>query len=178
MHENPCIASIFDDQSGIWLPCEERAQPDKRWCYVHSNQLFKGRPFTRRKQRPNTYWDRLTIEQAEAVLDERSERAWLAGEEEAIGQDLRNVPHRFGSPNGAGYVTLGTWLAHRYIWERYHGPVVAPVVIGHRCHDLAAHAGLCRGGRCRHRSCTELSHLVAHATQGDNIRSSPLVGRS
>jgi hypothetical protein len=56
--------------------------------------------------------------------------------------------------------------AHRFAYERAHGPIPAGVHIDHLCHDPATCAG---GKNCPHRACVNPEHL-AIASHADNCR--------
>lgn len=51
--------------------------------------------------------------------------------------------------------------AHRYIWEKYNGPIPKGFVVMHKCDN---------------RACTNIEHLKL-GTQGDNIKDMYLKGR-
>jgi hypothetical protein len=44
-------------------------------------------------------------------------------------------------------------LAHRFAYTVWRGPIPAGLTLDHLCHNEAAVAGLCPGGRCAHRVC-------------------------
>lgn len=57
--------------------------------------------------------------------------------------------------------------AHRFAFERVHGPVPEGLVLDHRCHPID---GSCRGGpTCPHRRCVHPEHTEP-TTRGDNTR--------
>lgn len=56
--------------------------------------------------------------------------------------------------------------AHRWLYERWMGPVEPGLHLDHICHDPA----VCHGGEsCPHRACVNPRHLVP-TTHGDNVR--------
>ena len=82
-------------------------------------------------------------------------------------------------PDAQGYVRL--WrngrimMAHRRALAWFLGRQLGDrMTASHRCHDMAAEAGLCEGGPgCLHRRCCRPDHLVEES-RADNVRSSPL----
>lgn len=57
-------------------------------------------------------------------------------------------------------------LVHRAIYEEFHGPIPAGLVIDHLCHDPA----VCTTGRnCIHRRCVNPDHMAA-VTNVENLR--------
>lgn len=65
-----------------------------------------------------------------------------------------------------------TVRAHRYVYERLVGPIPAGAQVDHICHNLAAEAGLCRGGdTCVHRACCNPAHLEAVSGKTNALRS-------
>lgn len=73
-----------------------------------------------------------------------------------------------------GYMTLSDRrYVHRVAMEAHLGvKLTTAQQVGHRCHDLAAAAGVCGGGACRHRRCVNPDHLVVQ-TSRENLAASP-----
>lgn len=82
--------------------------------------------------------------------------------------------------NGYGRVWFeGKYIdAHRVAYEVWIGPIPEGKDVGHKCHDEAAHAGLCDGGKwCPHHACVNPEHLKAETRQ-ENLLASPHTGAS
>jgi len=63
--------------------------------------------------------------------------------------------------------------SHALSWVLINGAIPAGFHIGHRCHDEAAAAGLCPGGRaCLHRRCCRPDHLYLQRP-GENVAATP-----
>lgn len=79
------------------------------------------------------------------------------------------------TPNGYGKVWVdGKYLGtHQAAYETWVGPIPEGLDVGHKCHDEAAHAGLCaRDADCPHRACINPEHLKAETRQ-ENLMASP-----
>lgn len=79
-------------------------------------------------------------------------------------------PEDHVKPNGYGWLSIKGEVvyAHRFVMGFPDGQV------GHACHDRAAIAGECTGGKtCLHRRCVNPTHLVVQ-TAGENLEASPL----
>src|ERR1035441_6140501 len=63
-------------------------------------------------------------------------------------------------------------LAHRFAYTVWRGPIPAGLTLDHLCHNEAAIAGLCPGGRCAHRVCVWPWSLMAK-TSALNSAASP-----
>lgn len=77
--------------------------------------------------------------------------------------------------DGYGRFTKGGvhYKAHRFAWELFYGPIGDGLSIDHHCHNVAAEAGLCAGGRdCAHRRCVNVKHLRPLAP-AENTKASP-----
>src|SRR5262245_17315439 len=84
-----------------------------------------------------------------------------------------------GARTSVGYGLVGgrtdRTLAHVVTFTDRYGPLPEGYVVGHTCHDSAANAGRCPGGKaCKHRRCVNPEHLVA-MTYRENSRASGLV---
>lgn len=77
---------------------------------------------------------------------------------------------RFRMPN-----PRRTEQVSRVSYEHFVGPIPAGLDMDHKCHNEAAHAGLCAGGPCIHRRCVNPEHL-APATRSENLGNSPIKG--
>lgn len=67
---------------------------------------------------------------------------------------------------------MPTVYTHRAVLVFVLGrPLAAGMTASHRCHDIAALAGLCDGGLCRHRACLNPAHLVEESVRDNNIAS-------
>lgn len=51
--------------------------------------------------------------------------------------------------------------AHVAVWEFANGPKPAGIDLDHECHNQAVRDGLCRPGKCMHRLCCNLNHIIA-----------------
>lgn len=61
-------------------------------------------------------------------------------------------------------------LAHRVVYEKWHGPIPNGLHVDHDCHNWASREGKCAGGpSCLHKRCVNPSHLRA-VTCGENLR--------
>ncbi len=78
--------------------------------------------------------------------------------------------------NSAGYGIV--WWKKHYLYvhrvshELFIGPIPEGWDVGHKCHDEAAHAGLCDGVPCQHQICLNPNHLKAE-TRLENLMASP-----
>ena len=63
-------------------------------------------------------------------------------------------------------------LAHRFAYTVWRGPIPAGLTLDHLCHNEAAAAGLCPGGKCAHRVCVWPWSLTA-TTSALNSAASP-----
>lgn len=75
--------------------------------------------------------------------------------------------------DGYGLVNTGggSIRAHRLAYELANGPIPTGMVPDHTCHNAAADAGLCDGGRsCSHRSCVNPAHLELVDARTNNLR--------
>lgn len=78
----------------------------------------------------------------------------------------------------SGYVKFGLGQKYKTSGHRVAYQVLTGILLrsnqtlDHNCHNVAAHAGECPGGPCRHRSCMNPYHMVI-CSQGDNLKASP-----
>jgi hypothetical protein len=72
--------------------------------------------------------------------------------------------------NGYGYVHLNGAQNKTYVHRLMLGEPDG--IVGHACHDAAAHRGECPGGACEHRRCINPAHLTV-MTHGENLSASP-----
>lgn len=69
-----------------------------------------------------------------------------------------------GKPSRKGYgmvmVAGANKSAHAAVWEFENGPRPPGMDLDHECHNRAVREGTCRPGKCDHRLCCNLKHLI------------------
>ena len=113
--------------------CKNAQEQARYWAKAEAEGRERQRVFV---QTPETVY-------AQLVYDEHGCRMWTG----------------YLNEHGYGRVKVHqkSWLVHRLIWEWEVGPIFPGWTIDHECHNRDAD---CLGGRtCRHRACTEMSHL-------------------
>lgn len=135
----------------------ERPRKTKQWCHMHY-------------RRWRSHGDPLVV-------------AWIRCDDRAR---LESHIDRSGGPDSchpwtagrnaegygwtrAGHTTKG---AHLAVWELENGPVPAGMELDHECHNQAVRDGLCMPGKCAHRLCCNLSHIIPR-TRDDHAAATP-----
>jgi len=140
-------------------------------CEGHRAQLKRHQPLRRlREQRRPIRW-------LEMDLERLTETAMAFTVIEVVTGCWCWSGHR--NPDGYGLIGVRgrPYLLHRWVYELAYGALNTDMQVGHDCHDRAAWAGECAGGKaCLHRACWNLEHLVAQ-TCAENLASSPHRGR-
>lgn len=72
---------------------------------------------------------------------------------------------------GYGWVRVGktSKLAHMAVWEVENGPKPEGAQLDHECHNRAVREGICRPGKCPHRLCCNLRHIVARSSKDEHF---------
>ncbi len=83
-------------------------------------------------------------------------------------------PWRAGqTPDGYGRVGIGgrgRWKpSHVALWELENGPKPAGSQLDHECHNRAVREGDCRPGKCPHRLCCNLRHIVLRLSKDEHF---------
>lgn len=75
-------------------------------------------------------------------------------------------------PDGYGWVKIRNQskLAHMAIWELENGPKPSKTQLDHECHNQAVREGTCQPGKCSHRLCCNLKHIIVRVSQEEHFR--------
>jgi hypothetical protein len=55
------------------------------------------------------------------------------------------------------------------MYELFVGPIPEGMTVDHECHNLAAQAGECSGGKCLHRLCVRPDHLIPRTVVANSL---------
>jgi hypothetical protein len=82
--------------------------------------------------------------------------------------------------DGYGCVKVGdrARCAHVAIWELENGPKPPDAQLDHECHNRAVRDGSCRPGKCPHRLCCNLRHIIARASKDEHFNATTPWDRS
>lgn len=72
--------------------------------------------------------------------------------------------------DGYGWTSVASTpkLAHMALWELENGPKPPGADLDHECHNRAVREGLCKPGRCEHRLCCNLRHIILRASRKEH----------
>lgn len=135
-----------------------KARKSREWCNMHYKRWL-------------TYGDPLKV-------------AWIKGDDRARFEshvDRSGGPdacHLWtGSHDQEGYgitrINGATIRSHLLAWEFENGPRPAGSEMDHECHNQAIRDGLCKPGKCPHRLCCNLRHLIQRADRQEHHDATP-----
>jgi hypothetical protein len=132
--------------------CEDRPS-SRNWCEKHYEQWRRfGDPLFARKVIGDD------LETLEANVDRSTD------------PDACHLWTGRLSPDGYGWAKKdGSWtLAHIAAWEFENGVRPSGAELDHECHNRAVREGTCRPGKCAHRRCCNLSHIVLRTSKREH----------
>jgi len=139
---------------------ECNAEPDchrpahaRGWCRMHHKRWLRyGNPLT---VRPKGFPPADPRARLESHID-RSDgpdacHPWTAGQH----------------ADGYGWIRIGGQpkLAHIALWELENGTKPLGTELDHECHNQAVREGTCNPGKCPHRLCCNLAHIVLRVSR-------------
>lgn len=135
--------------------CERTLEKGGRgWCGLHHARWFK-------------YGDPLAVK---VIFGD--DRARLESYIDRSGGPDACHPWTGGqNPDRYGWTKLGKQpkLAHMAVWELENGPKPADAQLDHECHNRAVREGTCQPGKCPHRLCCNLRHIILRSSKDEHF---------